>query len=121
MRGALLSGTGLATDTTRHRAARPSASRGDVARLSGARGDERPGMMLDQSVRPRGGTVADITGPGTMAVREGMWRAVLDTGMRRGVYSVIGPTGKTPVTFGARAHHPAPGFFSSRAATLGRD
>ena len=66
-----------------------------------------------------GRTIADITAPGTAALREGMWQEFLDRGTMRGTYTVVGPDGDVVVEYDARAHHPLPGFFTSRLHRAG--
>ena len=79
------------------------------------------GVLLGRPVSDIvGRTVADITAPGSAGLREGMWQAFLDTGTMRGTYCVLGPTDEVLVTYDARAHHPLPGYFSSRLRPLDR-
>jgi hypothetical protein len=52
-------------------------------------------------------------------LREGMWQEFLDSGTMRGAYAVLRDGGELPVRYDARAHHPLPGYFTSRLWRVG--
>ena len=88
-----------------------------VADRSGAfvAANDEAGSLLGLPVRDiLGRTVADISAPGWSMLREGMWQEFLDSGTMRGAYAVLRDGGELPVRYDARAHHPLPGYFTSR-------
>jgi len=59
-------------------------------------------------------TVADMTAPGQGGLVDGMWQDFLARGSMSGRYDLQSPSGVATVTYHARAHHPIPGYFTSR-------
>ncbi len=64
-----------------------------------------------------GRTVADITAPGQDGLVDGLWQDFLARGSMSGRYDLETPAGGVTVTYDARAHHPIPGYFTSRLRT----
>jgi len=59
-------------------------------------------------------TVADVTAPGQDGLVDGMWHDFLARGSMSGSYHLQTSSGIETVTYDARAHHPIPGYFTSR-------
>ncbi len=64
-----------------------------------------------------GRTVADITAPRDVGVVGVAWQSFLERGSLSGQYMVQRASDELQVCFDARAHHPIPGYFSSRLRT----
>ncbi len=66
-----------------------------------------------------GRTVRDITAPGDTEAVGALWRGFLERGTMSGSYRLRRGSAMLTVTFDARAHHPIPGYFSSRLRPTG--
>lgn len=62
-----------------------------------------------------GRTIADVAAPGDRERTPGQWQAFLEEGRQEGRFSLLTKSGE-PISlrYVARAHHPVPGFHSSR-------
>ena len=69
-----------------------------------------------------GRSVADLTQPADVAEEARLWEAFLRDGRQEGRYVIRRRDGSTVgVTYRARAHHPIPGYYTSRLRPLDRD